>query len=792
MATRAGPRAAAVSHGDGGQEPTANGASAAALGGAPEEAPDFTSAIYDAITKAFASRNPTQLFCLSWPGTVLEHDRLAWESAEAPEGVMPERSLLRSSQILDQYIPPAPLTQPDGTRVSDRYQQALSQLAPVPNAALIKLQAIVRERLQVEVVREVDGRERTYTLGAWFDYLFGRWADARRDWGDKQSEMRRQLESRYRDETNPDAWWNAYLQWYGDNATGYIARINSRWQQLVAEFPLTEWEDAIAILDTKDGSGLQDAREIMRNAVRPVPYQEGVQYVPTQGVPYDWPLELEPVTKFLDLLADPEAQQMAYETALAQLEQEIFNWDAIVSQIDDEAVQRDIAALNAARSEYTRAQSALINQYTENVVEAVKIVADVMKAREQTFEGVERERDGPRATAEIVDQVKGLARGLAGGVAPAAAIDWRVVLRIGEAFGRGQNSLVAAQQQLIDSGYALAETADRFLNDRIRSSSFRWLPAYVAQLRSKLAAVQRAAADHASAANVWDKYRSTARTEARRTDPNELPEFAADAYPSPLDSPANDRWTTVTVDLTARQLEASSRTNTSFSDMQWGVNLFFGSAGGQYEQSGASFASRFMQSDSRIQIGFLATKVLIDRPWMRAEVLGATRSLFRTTESRLAPERQITAREILEADGSRTIQELIGDYTLPCYPVALLLVKDVTVRVQIQFSKMEEMRDYAKSTQSQGGGFLCFSVSRTETTSSESESMNQYCMAGQFVARAPSPQIIGYWVQFVPPDQSTQLDDREAAVIAQSLGFVGKLQAAHQAGEATDVPVREV
>lgn len=745
---------------------------------------DFTAAIYDAITKVFASTNPEQLFCLCWPGTVLEYERLEWRREEMVGGNMPEHALLRSSQILDQYIPPSPLTQPDGTRVSDRYNQAISQLGPVPNAGLMRLQGIVRERLQGELVREIDGEERTFTLVQWFGYLYGRWADASRRWGEKQLAQQRALQARYATEANPDAWWDAYLTWYGDNATGWVGQVNNRWQQLVAEFPLTEWEDAMSILETKDDNGLQEARTIMRNAVRPVPYQEGISYYPTTGVPYEWPLELKPVTKYIDLLADPAAQQMALETALAQLEQEIFNWTAIVPQIGDAQIQRDLSAFEAAQRGYGAAQAELIKTYGRNTVAAVVAVCEIMRSQELTFEGIAEAREPEKADEER--ELERKAEEIAG---VGSGINWEQIERIAARLQEGQENLVDQQQALIEAGLDLARAAEAFLAGKANQSQFPWLGAYVAQLKSKLAAVQQAVADRGSAANVFNRYASTVEERARAETARE---FAADAFPSPLDTPADDRWALVVVDVETRQLEASTRMTTSFSDMQWGVDLFLGSAGGTEQEQRSSFASRFMSAGSSIQIGFLATKVLIERPWMRPELFNGSASFFRSTSTPITLSRAVASEALLNEPRHAELNAQLLNCAFPAYPAAALLVKDVTVRVQIDATRTEDVRDYAKSTKSEGGGFLCFSVSKTSSSTSQSEQMNEYCMNGQLVMRAPAPQIVGYWVQLTPPDQSTQLEEQEAAAIAESLGFITKLKTAHEAGEATTEPTRGI
>jgi hypothetical protein len=635
----------------------------------------------------------------------------------------------------------------------------------------MQLQDMIRSRLRLEITREIDGERRTFTIAAWFDYLHGQWAEAKRVWADKQLEMREYFKQRYADDPNRDAWWNAYLEWYGDNAEAYVSTINGKWQQLVAEFPLTEWEDAIAILDTHDNAGIVEARQVLQNATRPLPYQEGVDFVPTQGIPYDWPLELHPVTKFVDLLADPEAQQMALETALAQLEQEVFNWTAIIPQIDDAQVKADAAALSKATQDYGKAQSDLIRQYTRNTVDAVKMYCDVQKSRGKTVSGTTDPTEQAKITSDVNATATDTAKG--SGQSPPAAVDWDQIKDIAEKLYEGQSALIDKQQSLIDAGLALAEAAETFLKDKWNQSAFPWLQGYVQQLRTKLEAVQRQAANSGSASNQWYKYRSTAPDDG--SDPNAAPGFGEDSFPSPLDGPGNDRWTAVTVSIDTTQLSASNSMSTSFSSLQWGVNLFFGSAGGSYQTSASQFVSEFMKASSKVQIGFLATKVLIDRPWMRPELFAHTRNFFRTTDKPLSPNWQVTAAELTGPGGGELVRQLMDDYAFPCYPVGFLLVKDVTVRIQIQEDRMSDMREYAKSSKSQGGGFLCFSVSAAESSESQSESTNEYCMAGQFVAKAPAPQIIGYWTQFMPPDESQVLSPEIASEIAQALGFARKL-----------------
>lgn len=746
---------------------------------------NFTESIYYAITKAFASGNPKQLFCLSWPGTVLDHERLAWDPDDEVAGIMPETQFVRSSQILDQYVPPSPITQPDGTRVSDRYANAISALGPRPNTELIKLQSVIRERLRTEITKTIDGKEQTVTLVSWFNYLYTQWSQEKEQWSRKQTEIQTELRAKYPDDD--EKYWNSYLSWYEENADAYIQDINSKWDQLLIEFPLTEWQDALAILDTHDDGGLNAAKDLMQNVRLPLPRQEGIDYVPTSAIPYDWPQELRPTTKHIDLLADPIAQKMALDTAITKLEDEVLNWMAILPKVDSETVAASTKTFNEAIHSFSRAQTELLTQYSANVLTAVQIYCDIQKSRGLQLHEVNDGESQSKLVSGVQKLVDSLAASSTGGGA-GPTVNWDQIKEVAEKLHKGQESLIGKQQGLIDAGLNLADAANDYLEHQAKSTLLTWLPTYVEQLKSKLKDLQEQQANLAAAANVYYKYLT-----AKPKDPEESPEetFGQNAFATKLEHPASDRWTEVNIAIDASEMSSDSRMNTYFQAHQWGVDFFIGSAGGSSRHSYSHFANTFMKKGTKIQVGFLATKVLIQRPWMKPEIFNNSASYFRTLEKPLSPATQVTQNTVLNPANQNLVAELAQNYTLPAYPVAVLLVKDVTIKVQIDSTKTEDVRTLAKSIRSQGGGFLCFSVSSVETSQSQSEKMNSFCMAGQMIAKATAPQIIGHWVEFTSPDKSVKIDQATATQIAEAIGFVNKLQTVHHAmKERKEVPLR--
>ncbi|WP_409644332.1 hypothetical protein [Sphingorhabdus sp.] len=726
-------------------------------------------AIYQKFVSIFGNTNESQVFSLIWPGTILDPHSYDGLDDNGVDGIL---ASIAQSLLFDQHYPVGTITQPDGTRVSDRYAQAIQRYGIVPNASLLSLQSILRDRLSQVTQMSIDGKLVSMTLLDQFNYLNGIWTSRRQQWDDQQTTKIQQLKA------SGDAnWFAEYVEWYGINAQPYIDSINAAYDRLIAEFPLNAFQDALSILGTQEAAALLRARNDLANATIPVPSSIGNDYVVTQAIPADWGSILTSSMTFVDLLASPQAQQAALDTAITVLQQQIYGWQAILAQIpagQAADIAAALAAFEDAGNTYSAAVDSTLSTYTNNAVTAVQIYMN-NKQDETTLGQINQAK-------QDMD--------IAAGNEPADLNQEQVDAIIGD-IGKGQSDLITSNSSMVSAGYNLASKATAYLNSKNGAGLKSMIQPVVDQLTSQLALVVQKAADLASSAARAQQLAAGANP-AFKDGPVLDP-----VMPSNAASAINQRWSEITLSVNASSMATSSTATTSYEQMNWSVDLFFGSAGGESSEASSSFASNYMKQDSTIQIGMLATKVVIQRPWMHPELFNMSSNYFRVSQDPLTtptpPEGGWTRDLIVpqELGGSAPgtsggmAARALNQGPFPAYPVALLLVKDVTIKFSYDSAKTNAFEQQSSSNSTQGGGFFCFSVSEQQSSSSDTKSSGSYSQAGTYAFKIAAPQVIGAWLQITPPDNSVPLDETLASEIADSLGFVTKLQAVAQAGRAT-------
>lgn len=921
--------------------------------------PTGAMAIRGALVAAFGNENPTQVFSLVWPGTKFDYGQLHWDEGDlvSPNPVYPPITDIMTSLLLDQWYPPAPITQPDGSSTAQRYKQAIGALAPLVKPAVWDLQQKVREALQADIYYQPHAADGSVGDGIWmsmsdlFDLLYGEWITAKRQWGELQYAQLLQnglVGADVTDESKMDE-WNNYTSWYELVADGYIADINEKYNQLLVYFPLTAWNDAIALLDTTDAPYLEEAKQIMRQMEFPIPHEFGVNYFPTTGAPYDFGNYLIPTTSFVDLLSDPQFigaglanDVQAFKDQIASLQQSCLflsanlqtevaaankayqdaqtNHSAAVLKLQTDYVNSTVTAAKAfiayetgglsmgvpisgkageteedldptnlangfkaaltdsqAGDLLTKLCEATAQQYATvgaieddlavsywtlpftdfdsatgsikftvtaaTVTDAVKLEAtsraglacSALTIDPQTKQDVHFAVAGttePTLQSETVDPnaFTGKAQTVwlavqASVTAPTAAdaivfpkgslgTDFKAFARSLDTQGKvsyaaadpkntttqGQlnqlvdevavemNAINGDSQSVITSGMALAKAAAGVAQAEARQEIQQMVLSMVSQVEQSAASLQQKLTE-------FDASSAKAANLSGGGSPFPVPLTTPDPA-KPGTSMPSDLWDAVQLKVSVSAMKAMTQEASAGSQYSWGLNLFLMSASGSGLSNSASYLSEAATANSEIEVGMLCTKVDIVRSWMRPEIFSDMKDLYRATTEPVTNNGSqgsgsgkgspLTQSDLFVPEEGASLQPGVvpGNYadlvtfSLPSYPVSLLIAKDVTIKVTTNAGMTSVAREQQSQTQASQGGFLCFSADSSSHSASSKNSQSSFCEADTQIFRLPAPQIIGVWSQLTPPDTSSQLDSAAVDTIAKALQVIAGLQQA--------------
>lgn len=173
-------------------------------------------------------------------------------------------------------------------------------------------------------------------------------------------------------------------------------------------------------------------------------------------------------------------------------------------------------------------------------------------------------------------------------------------------------------------------------------------------------------------------------------------------------------------------------------------SLLFGGHNSSSSSSYFEFKSSFQSATVSYEIGFRATKVSIDRAWFRPELFSQSSGFYR-------------------------VGDTPTNVTLPSYPVAFLIAKDVTIKVKTSFSDTSAVSSYLQQSSSSNSNFLCFSASSSGSSEQHSESSYSHASSGGLIIRIPGPQILGWFLQDVDEHKSTKFNPSGGSVLPKEL-----------------------
>lgn len=243
------------------------------------------------------------------------------------------------------------------------------------------------------------------------------------------------------------------------------------------------------------------------------------------------------------------------------------------------------------------------------------------------------------------------------------------------------------------------------------------------------------------------------------------------------DAEINGMFTDILIKITDSTDNSQTSLDSSANSSRWNVSGWFTSAGGQSSSSSGKSAQETEFFKQEMEIGFRVAKVSFDRGgWFNPQIFKMSHAFSRLADMLVSPglsvadipgKNQQQLKELTEYTGADGKKQ---KYILPAFPVAMVIAKDITIKVKIDANNSKSAKSVVENASANGSGFLCFSASSSSSSKSSSESTFHGSHGGFYYIRIPGPQVIGYFLQFVPQDNSlkyepTYTDQGESPVI---------------------------
>ncbi|MCE1187858.1 MAG: hypothetical protein LWX56_01855 [Ignavibacteria bacterium] len=677
--------------------------------------PNAIEQIYDQLVQVFGGTNSNQIFTMLMPGTTLDAKNYAFDTTRMKPATVQDAE----SKLVDQMFDIAKVTgSSNGMKVSSQYQQALSVLVPQFNPIMPVLKKTLRDFLNgpVNAVGD-DGQPIKGTLQEYYFKLYDAWIVAKLAWEKKILDKKAELAK------NPETENELFLEWYEQTAEGELANVDEKMAKVLGVFAPSDMDAILGALASGPGGEIEEAMQTV-NDIRLASPNGGYIY-PVELLPDDWFLDLASDIDPVNLLKDPAFIATSIQVKRQALMASIGQIQAMINQMPLQGeIKKATDNLQAVQKTYVDAQNNLVSTYTDNTVTAINMylskysgglagpgnlvelnqnVTDVAKAKGDNADTTAKKRGGTALTA---DDIKALADG------QKKLID-------------AQSALLTSAQKVADAGLNLASTEASYFGD---------LPYILTRLQSQLAEMQ----------TMQDQLSSSivAKTNGISTI---IEPASGKGVNSVAKSETSQRFMELQFSFSAEDMSTNSSSDASFSQTSWGVDLFFGSASGSSSSSSAMSSKDAFDSSKEIKIGLKAAKVDIQRGWFDPGVFKLTGTMGKMAGASISLGNLIDEPDLAKHNSA----------LLPGYPVVFLVVKDVTIAFQASSSHLSTFQSVIDSRSACGGGFLCFSASSSSSSHQDTSSISSKSDGTVININMPGPQILGWFLEMTPKDNST-------------------------------------
>ncbi len=690
--------------------------------------PSVIDVIHKQISSVFSVQHD-QFFCLTVPGTVLDRRSYAFDV----DGAKPAHVREAESRLCNRLYDVSQLAAaPNGRRLSSQYLTALSVLIPRFDLGMAKMKNELRELLQSRPNYQLeDGTTYKGTLQELYFKLYQDYVKKVEEWDD--------LKARKLDELHNDPRWrddkarqDQYMSWFEDEAQGHLLAIDALASKVLTLFSPADMNAILAALEAGPGGELEEARRAVLDTRQPSPL--GGYVYPVSLSPDDWSDALLSEKSEVDLLDAPEYVAAKLQARREALRASLSQLRTMIAGGKPSDVKTAMDALAQAQSDYDTSQAESLKTYGANGVLALELYLHLPA---KNADGTAKGKPGLTAQLGKLDAAnpKSKATALqASNLQGLTDANFTALLT-------GQEKVIDNQRKYLDSARKLATAGEHLA--RSQAQNLPNLQPLIDRLQQQLQDV--------------DLLQSQLATAILKPAPAALPALQQSQAPAPMAerSGGSDRFMEVTIFSTASEMTSSSDIHSSASSSGWSVGLFFGSASGSSSSAAGSSEMDGLSKDMAIEIGMKVMKVEIEREWFDPGVFGLTRDLDRIGDARVSHGPVNFADDAAAKQANTSI--------LPCFPVAFVVAKDITIRFQCDEAKAHSIKTVADRHAAVGGGFLCFSTSSSSASHDEHSLATSGTDSKTVAIHIRAPQIIGWFLEFIAEDISTPIQTGDAA-----------------------------
>lgn len=229
-------------------------------------------------------------------------------------------------------------------------------------------------------------------------------------------------------------------------------------------------------------------------------------------------------------------------------------------------------------------------------------------------------------------------------------------------------------------------------------------------------------------------------------------------------------FTTITIVVEADESSSSTSESSSSSSSSWRVSSWFSSYSSSSSSSASSSYAATAMNSSKTTIAMRVMKVNFQRSWFQPSLLEKTADFHNVSDSiragmglnkahvRKATDPNDPDKATLFVEKLKKLAQLSGKtdktYILPAFPVAMLIAKDITIKMSSSSNMEQDWNNASRSSSASSGGFMMFGGNSSNSSARSSSSSFSSASNKDVVIRIPGPHILGYINQLVAADKS--------------------------------------